>query len=183
MKLYTDTVSKFVKNTFVVIYSLFSCENVKRLSIVSCFVKIQNGFTFLLPSYRGCPGEEAVKRLFRLFCDACSLQVHGARTLRRSSSIQLHHDLRQVEEGVHGECRNVLISRNLVAWGSGTLTDVLIAKNCVPCSLITGRDVYRFADHFSSSDGAVGRVCVCVLVTFDLNEMTFDLDILRVGST
>jgi len=29
--------------------------------IVSCFVKIQIGFTFLIPAYPGCPGKEAVK--------------------------------------------------------------------------------------------------------------------------
>jgi len=25
------------------------------------FIKIQNGFTFLMPAYPGCPGKEAVK--------------------------------------------------------------------------------------------------------------------------
>ena len=28
---------------------------------VSCFSKIQIGFTFLVPAYPGCPGKEAVK--------------------------------------------------------------------------------------------------------------------------
>jgi len=31
--------------------------------IVSCFRKIQIGFTFLVPAYPGCPGKEAVKWL------------------------------------------------------------------------------------------------------------------------
>jgi len=31
--------------------------------IISCFVKIQIGLTFLLPTYPGCPGKEAVKRV------------------------------------------------------------------------------------------------------------------------
>jgi len=30
---------------------------------VSCFSKIQIGFTFLVPAYPGCPGKEAVKWL------------------------------------------------------------------------------------------------------------------------
>jgi len=29
---------------------------------VSCFSKIQIGFTFLVPVYPGCPGKEAIKR-------------------------------------------------------------------------------------------------------------------------
>jgi len=31
--------------------------------VVSCFIKIQNGFTFLVPAYPGRPGKEAVRRL------------------------------------------------------------------------------------------------------------------------
>jgi len=30
---------------------------------VSCFSKIQSGFTFLVPAYRGSPGQRAVKRV------------------------------------------------------------------------------------------------------------------------
>jgi len=33
---------------------------------VSCSSKIQIGCTFLVPAYPGCPGKEAVKRLYRL---------------------------------------------------------------------------------------------------------------------
>jgi len=29
--------------------------------IISCFIKIQNGFTFLVPAYPHCPGKEVVK--------------------------------------------------------------------------------------------------------------------------
>ena len=37
--------------------------------IISCLILIQTGFIFLLPSYPGCPGNEAIKRvlLLRLF--------------------------------------------------------------------------------------------------------------------
>jgi len=30
---------------------------------VSCFSKIQIGFTFLVPAHQGCPGQRAVKRV------------------------------------------------------------------------------------------------------------------------
>jgi len=35
--------------------------------VVSCFIKIQNGFTFLVPAYPGCHGKEAVKWVFVCF--------------------------------------------------------------------------------------------------------------------
>ena len=31
--------------------------------IISCFIKIQIGLTFLVPAYQGCPGKEAIKRV------------------------------------------------------------------------------------------------------------------------
>jgi len=37
---------------------------------VSCFSKIQIGFTFLVPAHPGCPGKEAVKWL--CVCVSCS---------------------------------------------------------------------------------------------------------------
>ena len=35
--------------------------------VISCFIKIQNGFTFLVPVYPGCHGKEAVKWVFVCF--------------------------------------------------------------------------------------------------------------------
>jgi len=31
------------------------------LAIISCFIKIHNGFDFLVLAYPGCPGKKAVK--------------------------------------------------------------------------------------------------------------------------
>jgi len=31
--------------------------------IIPCFIKIQNGLTFLVPAYPGCPGKEAAERV------------------------------------------------------------------------------------------------------------------------
>jgi len=30
---------------------------------MSCFIKIQNALTFLVPAYPGCPGKEAAKQV------------------------------------------------------------------------------------------------------------------------
>ena len=40
--------------------------------IVSCFSKIQIGFTFLLPAYPGSPGQRAVKRVCVCVCVSCN---------------------------------------------------------------------------------------------------------------
>jgi len=41
---------------------------------VSCFSKIQTGFTFLVPVYPGSPGQRAVKRCV---CVCCLFNVQG----------------------------------------------------------------------------------------------------------
>jgi len=41
--------------------------------IVSCFSKIQIGFTFLVPAHLGSPGQRAVKRVCECVCQ-CSLR-------------------------------------------------------------------------------------------------------------
>jgi len=38
------------------------------LLIVSCFSKIQTGFTFLVPAHLGSPGKRAVKRVCVCVC-------------------------------------------------------------------------------------------------------------------
>jgi len=46
-------------------------------TIISCFSKIQNGFTILVPVYSGCPGKEAIKWAMLLFTDfTISFKIH-----------------------------------------------------------------------------------------------------------
>jgi len=40
--------------------------------IISCLFKIQNGCTFLILAYPGCPGKEMVKKVF-VFDEGCIL--------------------------------------------------------------------------------------------------------------
>ena len=42
---------------------------------VSCFSKIQIGFTFLVPAHPGSPGKRAVKRVCVCVCDIYSVNV------------------------------------------------------------------------------------------------------------
>jgi len=48
--------------------------------IMSCFIKIQNGLTFLVPDYPCCPRTEAVKQvsvcLIRFMYCACSSELN-----------------------------------------------------------------------------------------------------------
>jgi len=39
--------------------------------VISCFIKIQIGLTFLVPAYSGCPGKEAVKRFLAILLQCC----------------------------------------------------------------------------------------------------------------
>ena len=42
---------------------LMRCWQSSRCHIVSCFIKIQIGLAFLVPTYTGCPGKQADKRV------------------------------------------------------------------------------------------------------------------------
>jgi len=42
---------------------------------VSCFSKIQTGFTFLVPAHQGSPGERAVKRVCVCVC-VCKMTTY-----------------------------------------------------------------------------------------------------------
>ena len=44
---------------------------------VSCFSKIQIGFTFLVPAYLGNPGKRAVKRV--VYCSSSTVTPEGGR--------------------------------------------------------------------------------------------------------
>jgi len=50
---------------------------------VSCFSKIQIGFTFLVPAYPGCPGKRAVKRV----C-VCAVASTQSRPCLRAKSLR-----------------------------------------------------------------------------------------------
>jgi len=47
---------------------LHMVQLIPLLLTVSCFSKIQIGFTFLLPAHLGSPGERAVKRVYVCVC-------------------------------------------------------------------------------------------------------------------
>ena len=64
---YYDNIAPNAKCQRVLVLAL--CQVYIRFSwchchpIISCFIKVQNGLTFLVPAYPGCPGKEAVKRV------------------------------------------------------------------------------------------------------------------------
>ena len=54
---------------------------------VSCFSKIQIGFTFLVPAHPGSPGRRAVKRVCVCVCTVVRLHsnIHNHQTLRHKA--------------------------------------------------------------------------------------------------
>jgi len=54
--------------------------------VMSCFIKIQIGFTFLVPAYQGCPGKEAVKWL-----SVCLSVCHIPRWYRDLESLTVRY--------------------------------------------------------------------------------------------
>jgi len=53
--------------------------------IVSCFIKIQNGFTFLVPAYPGCPGKRPLNG-----CLSVVSRVSVSRRTFGPSSVNVH---------------------------------------------------------------------------------------------
>ena len=47
---------------------LHMAQRMPTLLTVSCFSKIQFGFTFMVPAHPGSPGQRAVKRVFVCVC-------------------------------------------------------------------------------------------------------------------
>jgi len=108
---------------------------------VSCFSKIQIGFTFLVPAHRGSPGQRAVKRVCVCVCvfvtaamtfcrgKLCGLNVRSqhmnSTELNGSKSTQLHdafigdarqrHDLIGCGKTRAGDARRVLDGQSPVS--------------------------------------------------------------------
>ena len=45
--------------------------------VVSCLIKVCNGFTFLVPAYPDCPGKEAIKWVCVCCADQLDLYMQG----------------------------------------------------------------------------------------------------------
>ena len=55
---------------------------------VSCFSKIQIGFTFLVPAHLGSPGQRAVKRVFiSVWSEAQNVLAYGPAATQKNPTI------------------------------------------------------------------------------------------------
>ena len=84
----------------------------QRISLpltVSCFSKIQVGFTFLVLAYPGSPGQRAVKRV--CVCDA-QPSVSNPRPLDRKYEVSnpLHHHNRTLEKRLYCPSKIIICS-------------------------------------------------------------------------
>jgi len=92
---------------------------------VSCFSKIQIGFTFLVPAYPGSPGQRAVKRVCVLYvcywhaltvCGAVSVHLSGvyppiclSRFAKFVAVSQLAGDINRLMHGTQQHCRQMQV--------------------------------------------------------------------------
>ena len=56
---------------------LHMAQLMSLLLTVSCFSKIQIGFTFLVPAHLGSPGQRAIKRVCVCVCNICMIFVQS----------------------------------------------------------------------------------------------------------
>ena len=80
---------------------------------VSCFSKVQIGFTFLVPAHPGSPGKRAVKRV--CVC-VCPIQIHSltrslTHSLTHALTHSLTHSLNQISEQ-HAKSGKRLVTRH-----------------------------------------------------------------------
>ena len=68
------------------------------LLTVSCFSKIQIGFTFLVPAHLGSPGKRAVKRVCVCVC-VCVGQVEESSSAKTQLDLFRHFNLWQTDTG------------------------------------------------------------------------------------
>ena len=74
---------------------------------VSCFSKIQIGYTFLVPAHPGCPGQRAVKRLCVCVCVCVCVHDWSAADAVRADMIaellqtRQQHDMRELNTALN----------------------------------------------------------------------------------
>ena len=112
--------------------------------IVSCFSKIQIGFTFLVPAHPGSPGQRAVKRVLltvvdfsRSECNWCDAACQAAEIAsqihqRHDLSVRASSELVTIDEDKHAGSRSVL-----QFWNALGAEEICSAKGPVVCLLLS----------------------------------------------
>jgi len=63
-------------------------------AVISCFIEIQTGLTFLLPAHSGCPGKEVLKRVSCVVCHCSIIAIlfgpYFCNTQERNFSQHIH---------------------------------------------------------------------------------------------
>ena len=76
---------------------------------VSCFSKIQIGFTFLVPAHPGSPGQRAVKRVCVCVCDGHDGLDGGRGQMAHCCQIQCHIQVGSLKLGLASRVRSMFV--------------------------------------------------------------------------
>ena len=87
--------------------------------IVSCFSKIQIGFTFLVPTHPGSPGKRAVKRVLFIYL---FVTHEAAKTHTNALNLTHYHNLliktHYIQAVRHNEIKTSIVRRRPEGWNS-----------------------------------------------------------------
>ena len=99
---------------------------------VSCFSKIQIGFTFLVPADPGCPGQRAVKRVSVCVCYFVGFgffQYRAKRLARKNVSEMAYF----VSSGTYNLAPSIRLVKFLTFVDFGVLVLIIRCDGCLQC--------------------------------------------------
>ena len=133
---------------------------------VSCFSKIQTGFTFLVPAHPGSPGQRAVKTCVWMFCNILLvfLNTFSALTLLVGPQ-EGHPACKKLCGGVLGCWHGYLSGARCRHLHMAQLMPLPLTVSCFN-KIQIGFTFLVPADPGSPGKRAVKRLCVCVCCCF-----------------
>ena len=118
-----------------------------------CFIKVQNGLTFLAPTYPACPGKLAVKRVDCCLTDLHWLSVHCRISHQQVVCSCIHHTSCVVHTCTCGTLTNVIsmTAMSVLSKVSLWMREMWVSVNDFP---VLGHEGHPPSKHFATT-GAV----------------------------
>ena len=139
---------------------------------VSCFSKIQTGFTFLVPAHLGSPGQRAVKQLCVCVCVCVYLCVDNLSSFASLLFLLWSFSVKDI-----AHCRSKCLTVTVQIWfGGGQNNQFPLPFCCVSLAKILISTIECYFGLFLASSHVFCRianehVCVCVKLYQSINYL------------